>query len=347
MPRLIVTDTAESARALALRFAEHPAELRVHGLTFHEWTEGEDTIRIIGLDGLLFLPSGDPPEWRPHRRAAAKALDSLAAGADQLILSCQDPLLAARARDSACAGRPGLARATRAGEPPWDRLEHLDELAAEARATELEIDAVFSDFLSAVDPHLTRADLAALSRVGANGTPRATLLESGVAPESLTRLGERGYLVGDPAWLSPAAVLLIAAMPPSLLNPVVIGRCALWIDAVRRGTLQRAMATRRATTLLAELTPPRRPDGFDTGRLIGLCPSCGDWMGGAREVLRCMGCGLTFHQGRGVELLAVPGTCCSACDAPLVRPVVRGSVGAPRCADRLGCPIALEARVAR
>ncbi len=346
MPRLIVTDSPEAARALAQRFAERPAVRAAHGLEFYEWDENGQTTRLLGIDGLLFTPHGNPPEWRPHRRAAARALDALAARSDELVLSCHDPLAAAQARDSACAGRPVLARSVRVGDPPWDRLFHLDELAAEARAAELEIDAVFSDFLTNVDPHLTRDDLVTLVRVGGGAMSRATLLAQGATEESLTRLAERGYLVGDPAWRSPAAVLLLAATPAPLRDPVVVGRCALWIDAVRRGTLTRPTATRRATTLVAELTPPRRPDGFDSGRLMGVCPSCGDWMGGAREMLRCMGCGLTFHQGRGVELLAVPGTTCSACSAPLVRPVVRGSVGAPRCADRLGCPTALEPRLA-
>lgn len=347
MSRLIVTDSPDAARALARGLAEQPAERAVHGLVYYEWTEDGRQNRMIGLDGPLFTAHGNPPEWRPNRRAAARALDALAAGAGQLILSCQDPLLAAQARDSACAGRPALARTVRVGDPPWDRLAHLDELAAEARATEAEIDAVFAEFLAQIDPHLTRDDLLTLNRVGGMSMSRDALRRAGVPESSLTRLSERGYLVGDPAWLSPAAVLLVAATPAPLLDPVVVGRCALWVDAVRRGTLTRPQATRRAITLVTELARPKKPDGFDSGRLMGMCPSCGDWMGGAREVLRCMGCGLTFHQGRGVEVLAVPGTACTACAAPLVRPVVRGSIGAPRCADRLGCPTAVGSREAR
>jgi len=72
--------------------------------------------------------------------------------------------------------------------------------------------------------------------------------------------------------------------------------------------------------------------------LIGPCPECGDWMGGARGRLRCLGCGHSYTLPRGTEVLAMPGITCADCSAPMVRPVVRGTVRSPRCPDAVGCP---------
>jgi hypothetical protein len=309
------------------------------------WDGGDGDITVIGLDGLLFVPRGDPPEWVPARRAPANALRVLARGAESLTLATADPLLAHQAREVACEGRPLLLRAARV-ETPDGRRRHVDDLAAHARAVALEADAVLAAYLAPVDAELRAPDLVALA-MAAGPVRRAVLRRAGVTVESLHRLEERGYLVDDPAWRSPAGDLVCVAVDRSLQRPDAWGRILGWVDAVGRGTLTRTDALARTRELVACLAPAERPDGLDTGRLIGRCPECGDWMGGARERLTCMGCGLSYRLPRQVVALAVPGGTCDACDAPLIQPVIRGRRDEPRCPDATGCPSRLELNVAR
>jgi hypothetical protein len=222
---------------------------------------------------------------------------------------------------------------------------HVDDLAAHARAAALEADAVIAAHLAPIDAHLRRQDLAALGIAGRGPTPREVLRHEGVTTGSLRRLAERGYLVDDPAWRSPAGDLMVDAIDPVLLDPATSGAIDGWIGAVARGTLARAQALARTRAVVAGLAAPRRPEGLASGRLIGPCPECHDWMGGARDRVRCMGCGLAYRLPRQVEALAVPGVTCEACDAPLIVPVVHGRRDEPRCPDTTGCPTRLEAPV--
>lgn len=345
--RLIVTDSVTGARAMAASLQDiPPREDAVNGLPLFACDWASEQTRVFGTEGLLSLPVGAPPKWQARRRAAAKALGIVARDTTQLIVSCADPLLAVQVRDLVGQSRPELLRGARAGTPPFAQLTHIDDENAEAHAAALEIDAVFADYLKDLDPHLRRQDLAALTIAGSHPVELATLRERGVEEQTIRRLAERGYLVGSPAWWSPAAALIEAAVPDAVLDPATSARCGLWIDAVRRGTLTRTEATRRAMTLLEGLPRPVAPSGFDGGRLIGECPECGDWMGGARELLRCLGCGLTYRLPRGVEALAMPDVTCTSCSAPMIRPVVRGFARAPRCPDAIGCPTNARGSVA-
>lgn len=337
--RLIITDTAEAARRIAGSLQDIPArEEAVNGLPVFASDWAATQTRVFGPGGVLSLPSGAPPKWAPVRKAAVKALSILARETDSLILSCANPLIAIQARDIVAAVRPEVLRFTRAGEPPFVRPVHFDEHPAEAAAAELEIDAVFADYLKDLDPQLRRQDLAALTIAGPNPVEHSVLIDAGVEESTITRLAERGYLVGSPAWWAPAASLIEAAVPGAVMDPATSNRCSLWIGAVARGTLSRADATARAMNLLEGMPRPVAPEGFDGGRLVGQCPECGDWMGGARERIRCLGCGHTYNLPRGTEVRAMPGVTCSDCGAPMIRPIVRGSVRQPRCPDAIGCP---------
>lgn len=337
--RLIITDSVESARGIAGHLHETPPTAgAVNGhSTFETGGESDRTI-VFGTGGLLSLPAGNPPCWSPTRKSAVKALDILARSATSLILSCDDPLLTVQARDIIGRTQPALLRTCRIGSPPFIDLEHVDELSAEAQAAAYEIDAIFSDFLRDLDPGLRRQDLAALSIAGPHPVDPRVLRDSGVSDESLVRLAERGYLVGSPSWWSPAASLLEATVADAALDPVTSQRCDLWIGAVERGTLTRADARARAMNLLEGLPRPVAPDGFHDGRLIGQCPECDDWMGGARDRLRCLGCSLTYTLRRGIEVLATPGITCVECAGPMVRPIVNGARRRPVCPDATGCP---------
>ncbi len=343
--RLIVTDNSTAARTMADRIAKGKARGRsVYRVPVYDADVDGDATVVIGLGGLLFTPQGDPPEWTPARRAPANALRLLARSADTLLLSADDPLMAVQARDVACEGRPLLMRATRTGTP-FAPGGHVDDLAAHRRAAALEADAVFAAHLAPIDPDLRRQELVALGLAGRGPTPREVLLREGATHRSLRRLAERGYLVDEPAWRSPAGDLLVNALDPVLLDPATSASVDGWIDAVGRGTIPRATALARTRALVAELATPTRPEGFAAGRLIGRCPECDDWMGGARDQIRCMGCGLNYRLPRQVEALAIPGATCDACDAPLIVPVVRGRRDEPRCPDATGCPTRLEVRV--
>ena len=344
--RLIVTDNSTAARTIADRLAEGKA----HGASVHRVdvfdvdTEPEPT-RVIGLGGLLFAPTGDPPAWKPARRAPANALRVLARSATSMILATDDPLLAVQARDVACEGRPMLMRSARVGSPPFTRLRHVDDLAAEATATALEIDAIFAAHLAGVDATLRRQDLAALGVAGPNPVGRSLLRREGVSDDAMAHLAERGYLVDDPAWRSPAATLLCEAVDPRLLDPSTNASCEAWLDAVRRGTLPRATAVERVRTLVATFRRPAPIEGLDSGRVIGPCPECGDPMAGSRGRLTCLGCGHGYKLPRQVEILAIPGATCSACEAPMILPVIHGRRDEPRCPDSAGCPTRLGAWV--
>jgi hypothetical protein len=344
--RLIVTDNSTAACTMAHRLAKGKVRAReVHRIPVWDAEDGDGEMAVIGLGGLLFAPAGDPPTWAPARRAPANALRLLARSAHTLTLATTDPLLATQAREVACEGRPLLMRAARLATPDGG-LRHVDDLAAQARAVALEADAVMAVYLAPVDAELRAPDLAALGLAAAPAR-REVLRRAGVASESLGRLEERGYLVDDPAWRSPAGDLVCAAVDPSLLRPRPWATVAGWVDAVGRGTLSRGDALSRIRTLIGGMRPAERPAGLDAGRLVGRCPECADWMGGTRERIRCMGCGLYYRLPRQVEALAVPGRICEACDAPLIRPVVRGRRGEPRCPDSTGCPTRLDANVAR
>lgn len=337
--RLIITDTVEAARRVAGSLQDIPArEEAVNGLPVFASDWAATQTRVFSPGGVLSLPVGAPPKWAPVRKAAVKALSILARETDSIILCCTDPLIAIQARDIVAAVKPEVLRFTRVGEPPFVRLGHFDEHPAEAAAAELEIDAVFAHFMRDLDPQLRRQDLAALTVAGPNPVEHSVLTSSGVDESTITRLAERGYLVGSPAWWAPAASLVNAAVPGAVMDPATSNRCSLWVGAVARGTLTRAEATARAMNLLEGLPRPVAPDGFHGGRLMGQCPECGDWMGGARDRMRCLGCGHTYNLPRGTEVRAMPGVACSACGAPMIRPVVRGSVRQPRCPDAVGCP---------
>ena len=342
--RLIVTDNSTAARNMADRIAKGKARGRsVHRVPVFETEADGVRTTVIGLGGLLFLPHGDPPAWSPARRAPANALRMLARSVDSLLLATGDPLVAVQARDVACEGRPHLMRSTRMGTP-FGPSAHVDDLAAHARAAALEADAVVAAHLAPLDPQLLRRDLAALGVAGPGPACRDVLRREGATDESLDRLAERGYLVDEPAWRSPAGDLVVGAVDPALLDLATCATIDGWIDAVGRGTLPRAAALARTRALVAGLTAPVRPDGLASGRLIGRCPECDEWMGGARERLTCMGCGLSYRLPRQVEALAVPGASCEACAAPLILPVVRGRRAEPRCPDSSGCPTRLEVR---
>ena len=343
--RLIVTDNSTAARTMADRIAKGKARGRsVYRVPVYDADVDGDATVVIGLGGLLFTPQGDPPEWIPARRAPANALRLLARSADTLLLAGDDPLLAVQARDVACEGRPLLMRATRTGTP-FGPVGHVDDLAAHGRAAALEADAVFAAYLAAIDPELRRHDLAALGIAGRGHTPRDVLRRGGTTGRSLRRLAERGYLVDEPAWRSPAGELVVDGVDPTLLDPATCATVDAWIDAVARGTLPRAQALARTRALVAGLASPAGLEGLASGRLIGRCPECDDWMGGARDQIRCMGCGLNYRLPRQVEALAIPGATCDACDAPLIVPVIRGRRDEPRCPDTTGCPTRLEVRI--
>jgi hypothetical protein len=343
--RLIVTDNATSARTIADRLAQGNARgVSVHRVDVFAVEETEST-RVIGLGGLLFTPTGDPPQWAPARRAPANALRVLARSATSLILATDDPLLATQARDVACEGRPHLLRAARVGHAPFTVLRHVDDQHGQAAAAHLEIEAVVAAYMARLDPELRLADLAALGIAGPGPVSHAVLHAAGVAEASLARLAERGYLVDDPAWRTPAGDLVTEAVDRALLDPGMSASCTAWIDAVGRGTLPRAAALDRARSLF---TAMRRPDPVEEivgGRVIGPCPECGESMAGARGRLTCMGCGHWYRIPRNVEVLAVPGSRCPACDAPLILPVVHGRRDEPRCPDTTGCPTRLRVRV--
>ena len=344
--RLIVTDNSTAARTIADRIAKGKVRgASVHRVDVFDVDDGTGPTRVIGLGGLLFAPAGDPPAWAPARRAPANALRVLARSAATMILATDDPLLASQARDVACEGRPLLLRAARVGKPPFTRLRHIDDLGAEAAATALEIDAVFAAHLAKLDPELRRDDLAALGVAGNAPVARSLLRREGVGDDTMARLAERGYLVDDPAWRTPAGSLICQAVDPALLDPATSASCDAWIDAVRRGTLPRAAAVRRVRSVIAGLTRPGPVEGLATGRVIGPCPECGESMAGARARLTCMGCGHGYRLPRQVEVLAVPGVTCAACDAPLILPVIHGRRVEPRCPDSTGCPTRLGVRV--
>ena len=341
--RLIVTDNSTAARTMADRIAEGKAHgASVHRVEVFDVDGAGEPTRVIGLGGLLFAPSGDPPAWEPARRAPANALRMLARSATSLIMATDDPLLAAQARDVACEGRPLLLRAARVGKPPFTRLRHIDDLGAAAEAARLEVGAVFAAHMAGLDPELRRQDLVALGVAGNGPVQRRLLLREGVADDALARLAERGYLVDDPAWRTPAGRLVCEAVDPALLDPATSAACDAWLDAVGRGTLPRVQAVQRVRAVVAGLTRPHPIDGLDGGRVIGPCPECAEPMAGARERLTCMGCGHWYRLPRHVEALAVPGTMCVACDAPLILPVVRGRRDEPRCPDSTGCPTRLR-----
>ncbi len=131
---------------------------------------------------------------------------------------------------------------------------------------------------------------------------RSLLRREGVSDAAMARLAERGYLVDDPAWRTPAGNLICQAVDPTLLDPSLSASCDAWSDAARRGTLPRAAAVQRVSALVAKLRRPGPVAGLDTGRVIGPCPECGESMAGARGRLTCMGCGhwlRTSASGRG------------------------------------------------
>ncbi len=344
--RLIVTNSSTAARTIADRVAKGKARrASVHRVDVFDADDDTGLTRVIGLGGLLFAPTGDPPAWAPVRRAPANALRMLARSAASMILATDDPLLAAQARDVACEGRPLLLRAARVGTPPFTRLRHIDDLGAEAAATALEIDAVFAAHLADLDPELRRDDLAALGVAGNAPVARSLLRRKGVGDNAMACLAERGYLVDDPAWRTPAGNLVCQAVDPALLDPATSASCDAWIDAVRRGTLARTAAVHRVCAIVAKLARPPRVEGLDQGRVIGPCPECGESMAGARGRLTCMGCGHGYRLPRQVEVLAVPGVLCDACDAPLILPVIHGRRDEPRCPDTSGCPTRLAVGV--
>lgn len=347
--RVIVTDSVSEARSFAAALQDiAPREEAVNGLPVFACDWSTTRTRLFAIGGLPSRPSGAPPTWQVTRRAAAKALGILARDASSLVVVSARPLVAVQVRDIAGRSNQPLVRSARMGTvPPFAHLTQIDDLAAEADAAALEIDAVFADYLRDVDPELRHQDLAALSIAGPHPVSHDLLRAQGVSGETISHLAERGYLVGNPAWWAPAAALIEAAVPEAVLDPATSTRCALWVGAVARGTLSRAEATGRAMNLLEGLPRPTAPKGFDGGRLIGPCPECGDWMGGAREAMRCMGCGLSYRLPQGVEALAMPGISCSSCAAPMIRPVVRGSVRPPRCPDAIGCPTNTRSASAR
>ncbi len=342
MTRLVVIDTPldPSAWGTVPPEADHRAS---HAVPYAEWIEGTTTIRAIGVDGLIRTPRGTPPVWEPRRRAAGRALAKLAKDADELIVTSDDPLFTTQVRDLVGEGRHDLIRRARRGSWPWDDLTPIDDLAGESRALAEEVAAIVSHLLHRIDPGLGIHETTALDRLALGPRSRAALLREGVPGSSLDRLTEHGYVAEDPAWLSPAGVRLHEVLPPVLADPATATRCDEWIDAVMRGTVDRATARERFLALLDGVTTLPVPPEFDAGRLIGRCPICDEWMAGARGRLRCLGCGHGYLLPGRTEVLAVPGSACPTCDAPLVRPVVHGRVHPVRCPDRAGCPDAMDA----
>lgn len=343
MIRLVVVDTPSPPTAWIPEGADEVTEHASHGVAYLECTNGDTRDRIVTVDGPLHQARGNPPNWEPRRRAAVRALGKLATSADALVVSSDDPLFAVQVRDTVCTDRPDLLRTTRCASPPYDVLRDIDDMAGESRALACEIDAIVAYVLHRIDPGLRLHDLPALCMVGATPRSRASLVADGIPESSLVRLAEHGYLVDEPAWRSPAADALREVLPPVMLDRATGTHCDAWIDAVARGTLDRPTALRRVHELLEGAQPPPKPRDFDCGRLIGPCPRCGDWMGGARRRMRCMGCGAEYPLPRGVEARAVPGATCATCDAPLIRPVIHGRAHAIRCPDRAGCPEAMDA----
>ncbi|HJZ60851.1 MAG TPA: hypothetical protein VKD47_01715 [Miltoncostaeaceae bacterium] len=341
--RLIVTDTFTAARTMADRIAPGKArETRVGGVQ----AMAVEGATIVGLDGPLAEPAGAPPRWHPRRRRVARALGVLAKRSGALVLACDDPLLAAQAREAVGRVDPALARGARAGAPPFDRLGHLDDRGAEARAAELEIGALWAEHVAALDPALGMDECAALLLVDDRArAPSALLRAAGARPEALGRLAERGYVVGEPPELSPAGQIARETLDPALLDPATHRVLRGLADAVRRGATGRAIAVERATAVLAAMPRPAAPEGLDFGRLLGRCPGCGEWMGLDGRRLRCHGCGNAYALPPRADALAVPGAACAACGAPLIRLVVDGRPREPRCADDAKCPTRL-ARVA-
>jgi hypothetical protein len=332
--RLIVTDTFTAARTMADRIAPGKArETRVGGVQ----TMALEGATIVGLGGPLAEPAGAPPRWEPRRRQVARALGVLAKRSGALVLACDDPLLAAQARDAVGRVDPALARRARAGRPPFERLGHLDDRGAEARAAELEISALWAAHLAAFDPALGMDECAALVLVDGRA-PSRLLRSAGARNEALGRLAERGYIVGEPAELSPAGTIARETLHPALLDPATHRRLGDLSAAVRRGVTGRTLAVERAGTLLAAIPRPVAPEGLDFGRLLGRCRDCGEWMGLDGRRLRCHGCGLAYPLPPRAEPLAVPGGVCPACGAPFLRLLVDGRPREPRCADRAGCP---------
>ena len=208
-----------------------------------------------------------------------------------------------------------------------DDLTPIDDLAGESRALAEEVAAIVSHLLHRIDPGLGIHETTALDRLALGPRSRAALLREGVPGSSLDRLTEHGYVAEDPAWLSPAGVRLHEVLPPVLADPATATRCDEWIDAVMRGTVDRATARERFLALLDGVTILPAPPEFDAGRLIGRCPICDEWMAGARGRLRCLGCGHGYLLPGRTEVLAVPGIL-PTCDAPSC-PVVHGRVPGP------------------
>lgn len=345
--RLIVTDNSTAARTMADRIAHgKAARLSVHRIEVFAADTDDGAVRVVGTGGLLFCPSGDPPTWQPVRRAAANALRFLARSADSLILATDDPLLAVQAREAACEGRPLLLREARVSVPPFTELRQPDDLAAQAAAVDLEIDAHVSAHLTRLDPALTRADLATLGTVSDSPPTGGASALGGATTTSLARLAERGYVVGDPPWRTPAGDQVVTALAGPLLAMQFASDCDAWVDAVARGTLTAQTALDRVRRILAPLPRPVASADLDAGRLLGRCPLCDDWMGGARARIACLGCGHGYSLPRQVEALAA-GTTCADCDAPMIVPVIRGRRADPRCPDTSGCPSRLEVVVGR
>lgn len=343
MIRLVVVDAPTGPAAWLPESAADVTERASHGVPYVEWTDGATTDRLIAIDGVLHEPHGNPPFWEPRRRAGLRALGKLAASSDSLIVTSDDALFAMQVRDAVCAVRPDLLRTARHRPPDGEQLGDIDDMAGESNALAREIDAVVAHVLHRVDPGLRLHDLPALDMVGTVPRSRASLMADGMREESLARLAEHGYLVDDPAWRSPAADELRTALPPVLRDPGTAATCDAWIDAVARGTLDRPTGRERVRALVGDIAPLVKPRDFDAGRLLGPCPRCGDWMGGARGRIACLGCGAGYTLPRGMEVRAVPGGICDACQAPLVRPVIRGRIRPVRCPDRAGCPEAMDA----
>ncbi len=343
MIRLVVVDAPGEPAPWLPETAVDVTERASHGVRYVEWLDGGTTDRLIAVDGILHEPRGNPPVWEPRRRAALRALTKLAASSDAVVAVSDDALFATQVRDAVCAARPDLLRTARHRPPHDDTLDDIDDMQSESNALAREIDAIIAHILHRVDAGLRLQDLPALDMVGTTPRSRSSLIADGVPEESLVRLAEHGYLVEDPAWRSPAADELRALLPAVLLDPRTAEACSLWIDAVARGILDRPTGRARVRALLDGITPLTKPRDFHTGRLVGPCPRCGDWMGGTREHIRCLGCGERYALPRGMEVRAVPGRICPVCRAPLIRPVVRGRDHAIRCPDRAGCPEAMDA----
>lgn len=340
--RLIVVD-APAPPVVGAPPGSTPAEHASFGVPYWEWEDGNMSTRLIGVDGPLFAPEGAPPRWEPRRRAAIRALTKLAGDGDVLLIDSDDPLFCTQVRDLIGGVTPPLLRSARRAAPPWAETHAIDDLAAEARATAGEIDAIVSHLLRNLDPDLTLDDLAVLGATAEGARSPASLVADGVPEASIVRMAKHGFVVDDPCWSTPAGDALWGLLPDALRAPDVATTCAGWVDAVRRGTLDRVVARERVMDLVGQHRPLRKPSGFDDGRLLGVCPTCGDWMGGVRQRLRCMGCGRSYPLPRATEARAVPGQTCGTCRAPIIRPIVHGRVAPVRCPDRAGCPEAMDA----